>query len=95
MEEVICKKCGVVNEYKTEKRGNHLTAFCSACGAYIKHIPHVEPAMFFSKKYPNMKISECEDLQYLKFVHDKIKLSKRYKEAFERRIDELEGYKYI
>lgn len=95
MEEIVCKKCGVVNEYKTEYRGKHLTAFCTACGTYIKHIPHVEPAMFFSKKYPDMKISECEDLQYLKWVHEKIKLSNRYKEAVERRIDELEGYKYI
>lgn len=93
-EAVVCKKCGLINEYKIEPRGNHRTAFCSGCGSYIKHIPYQEPTMYIGK-YKGHKIADIEDLSFLTWAYDNMKLSTRQKKAVEFRIDELEGYKYI
>lgn len=39
MEDISCKKCGLINDYKIEKRGVHDSAFCNNCGSWIKHLP--------------------------------------------------------
>ena len=93
MEDIVCEKCGLINEYTTKKNKMHLAAYCSGCGSYIKFMPQGEPMLHFGKyKGQNLKISECNDLKYLLWVHDNVRLSKRYKEAIERQIDKLEGY---
>lgn len=38
MEEIICHRCGSVDDYKVVPSGPHLKAICKGCGKYIKFI---------------------------------------------------------
>ena len=38
MEELVCKKCGLVNEYTVKPNGKHIEARCGGCNAHIKFL---------------------------------------------------------
>lgn len=65
---IICKSCGTVNDYRTEKKSNNLVAYCKSCGAYIKNIPYAEPALYFGK-YKNTKIKDMTTPQQVNYLH--------------------------
>lgn len=91
MEELKCKKCGVVGLPNITIKGVHHIGRCAICNAYIKHIGHAEP-QFYSGKYKGKKFSEIDDLDYLYFAYKTMRFSKHNTDVLERRIDELEGY---
>lgn len=91
MEELKCKKCGVVGLPNITIKGVHHVGKCAICNAYIKHIGHAEP-QFYSGKHKGKLISEIDDLEYLYWADENMKMSKYCLDAVERRIDELEGY---
>jgi hypothetical protein len=37
-DDVICHRCGSINDYRTEVSGPHLKAICNGCDRYIKFI---------------------------------------------------------
>lgn len=37
-DDIICQRCGSINDYKTEVAGPHLKAICNGCNIYIKFI---------------------------------------------------------
>lgn len=88
MDDVICRKCGLVNDFMIKENGSHKTAFCNGCGAYIKHLAYQEPQFFFGK-YKGTKISECDDKGYLEWVLENTRQSERYKTAIQERIEKL------
>ena len=90
--EVICKSCGAVNDYRTEKRGNNLCAWCKSCGEFIKNIPWDEPK-FWVGKYKGMKISDCTDISYLKWAAKEMNVNQRTKDTILNRINFLENKK--
>jgi len=68
MENITCSKCQSVNDYKTQQRGIHSTAFCNQCGSYIKNLPQGKPAQLYFGKYKDRLISEMaskEEVAYL------------------------------
>lgn len=38
MEVIVCKRCGSVNDYRTEQAGPHIKAICNGCNLYIKFV---------------------------------------------------------
>lgn len=86
--EIICNHCGLTDDYRTEKKSNNLVAYCNGCDKYIKNIPYAEPAFYFGK-YKGIKISECTDIQYMKWFVGNVKNYKQLTEV-KNRILELE-----
>lgn len=87
-EDIVCKKCGLVNEYKVIDKNGQKTAWCNGCDAWIKNIPHAEPMMYFGK-YKGAKIFEVTDRQYLQWCLEKGLFKGNIKDAVEKRISEL------
>ena len=90
MEDVICTKCGLVNDYVVQLKANNQVAYCNGCGAYIKNIPHAEPT-FYVGKYKLKPVSQIEDMGYLKWALKEMKLSHHMRSAIEKRISEFEN----
>ena len=66
--DVICNSCGNINDYRTIKKANNLTAYCKGCGSYIKNLPYAEPALHFGK-YRNTKIKDFTTPQMVNYLH--------------------------
>ncbi len=51
MEDVICRNCGSINDYRTTQAGPHIKATCNGCDKYIKFLPQTKTnAMAEDKK---------------------------------------------
>jgi uncharacterized protein (DUF3820 family) len=66
MEKIFCRTCGFTDKYSTEMKGTQKVATCNMCGNFIKNIAY-QPAKFYFGKYKGKEISECMDLEYLKW----------------------------
>lgn len=82
-EDLICTKCGLVNDYTLTRKANNDVATCNGCGAWIKNKPYALPAIPFGK-YKNIPIESIQDLRYLEWalknltdLKDKIKTAIR------------------
>lgn len=67
MQDLICKKCGSVNDYEIRESSLHNTAYC-LCGNYIKHVPKNESPKIHFGKYKGRDISSLtsdEETRYL------------------------------
>ena len=87
--EIVCKKCGLVNDYRTELRQNQKTAWCNGCDSYIKNIPYQKPKMYFGK-YKGLVIEQMtlpEHRNYFNWLlQTDIKLNERTKEAINKQL---------
>lgn len=88
MEAVICKKCGLVDDYSTEIKNGHKVATCNGCKSFIKNIPH-QPPKFYIGKYKGQLISECTDKSYLQWFILNTNPKANIKEACIKKIAEL------
>lgn len=81
--EIVCNKCGTVNEYRTEKKSNNLVAYCTACDAYIKNLPYSEPALHFGKYNGSLikDLNTAEELNYLHWAYQNVKLTENVRNA--------------
>jgi hypothetical protein len=73
MESLICPKCGLVDDYNIQQRGNHKTAYCNGCDSYIKHLPQGNPTALYFGKYKGRQLESMttpEELKYLKWLND-------------------------
>lgn len=89
MEELICPKCGSTTDYYTELKSNQNVARCNNCDSFIKNIPYQKPQLYVGK-YKGMPIDEIEDMSYLRWALDKMKLSAAIRKAIETRISSFE-----
>ena len=72
MSDIICTRCGLVNDYRTEKAGPHIKAVCNGCDRYIKFLPqgNEEPTLYFPK-YKGRTVKSMvapEEISYLKWL---------------------------
>ncbi len=91
MEEIICSKCGLINEYRTVPSGPHLKAICNGCDRYIKFIskPKNEVVIYFGK-YSQTAVKDIMDRNYLHWLYENHKtLKPRLREAIKIQIDKL------
>ena len=78
---MLCKHCGEV-EAAIRQNSIHHSAYCTVCGAFIKHVPQSETdfKMPFGK-YKGVNASQVvtEDRRYAEWARDNMdKLSSRY-----------------
>jgi uncharacterized protein (DUF3820 family) len=64
MEQIVCKKCGVENDYSTQLKNGQNVATCNNCQSFIKNIAYQPPKFYFGK-YKGTLIADCFDLKYL------------------------------
>jgi len=90
MEEIICKNCGLINDYTSKQNGPHIEARCNGCGKHIKFLPQsTEPVIYFGK-YSQSRICDITDLNYLEWLISKCTtLKPKLKEAAKKQIDKL------
>lgn len=85
---ITCFKCGLIDDYRTEKKANNLVAYCNGCDSYIKNIPYATPTLHFGK-YKGSEIKDIEDVGYLQWVINNVKLSEVIRHAVNERISSL------
>lgn len=77
--EIICKSCGEIDNYRTEKKANNLVAYCKSCGKYIKNIPYTIPKIQFGK-YKGTKVRDFTTPEMINYLHwiinNDVKISK-------------------
>jgi uncharacterized protein (DUF3820 family) len=89
--ELVCRKCGSINDYSTEMKSGQNVATCNACGSFIKNIPYREPALYFGK-YKGRAIKDIPDPNYLQWVLDKCNPKGSIKQAVINQISKLKMY---
>lgn len=71
MKDVICQKCGSVNDYRVTKGNLHHTAYCNGCDAYIKNLPQGGPYILPFGKFKGTLLSEMtsrDQIDYLNWM---------------------------
>lgn len=93
MEQVTCKNCGSVNDYRTELSGQHLKAICNVCDRYIKFLPQNNPVLVMPfGKFKDREISSLtskEEVEYLTWGVSNLKLSTSIKLSIKAHLDKL------
>jgi hypothetical protein len=70
-EEIVCNRCGSVNDYKTEQAGPHIKAICNGCDKYIKFLGQDGPFILPFGKFKGSIITSLksrEEVEYLKWL---------------------------
>lgn len=71
MSDIICQRCGSVNDYREEIKGPHKTAICNGCDRYIKHLSQGNPTVLYFGKYKGRELSSLtsdEEKRYLEWL---------------------------
>lgn len=89
MEDVICKKCGLVNDYSVKIKLPHHYAYCNGCSAFIKFVQHESPKFYFGK-HKGTLISECTDVGYMEWAIGAGVVKGNIKAAIIHRLEMLE-----
>jgi len=87
--DIVCNKCGLVNDYRTIQKSNNKVAYCNGCDSYIKNIPHDVPKLYVGK-YKGIPIDTIEDLNYLQWALKTLTLTNSVRMAVSSRISHLE-----
>lgn len=86
METIICKHCGLIDDFTVTRKANNDVATCNGCGMFIKNIPY-SPLAFFFGKYAGKPIADFTgaELYYLRWARNNTelwpKLSRRLQDA--------------
>lgn len=90
MEEIICKKCGLINDYRTKPNAMHTEAICNGCNRHIKFISKGEEATLYFGKYAKHKVKNITDKNYLEWVLENVThLKTQVREEIKIQIDNL------
>ena len=89
--EIVCKRCGSINDYSTalNPNNNGLAATCNGCQSFIKFIPQDKPAEFYFGRHKGTKVRDCNEKWYLKYFLEKLNPNEKMRKAIEHRIKEL------
>ena len=90
--DIICKNCGGVNDYRIEKKANNQCAFCNGCEAFIKNIPYAPNTIIYFGKYKGKDINELTDVPYMEWMYQNVdRLKEHQKQALNNRINLLKN----
>lgn len=92
METIKCPKCGALDKFYTELKANNNVARCSECDTFIKNIPYQTEQVLYIGKYKGKRVSEVQDLSWLKWAEGNIKnLKPVQRTAILKQISNLEN----
>jgi uncharacterized protein (DUF3820 family) len=72
---VICKKCGLINDYTVTESGNQHVCKCNGCGHFLGNKPkeyNYQTIRMPFGKYKDSLICDLEDVRYLEWVIDNV-----------------------
>jgi uncharacterized protein (DUF3820 family) len=69
MADVVCNRCGLVNDYTTREAGPHVSAVCNGCDRFIKHIPQDKPFLLPFGKYKGTPLTDMVTDDQVKYLH--------------------------
>lgn len=75
-EEIFCKNCGCVNDYRTEPAGQHIKAICNGCDKYIKFLGQDGPFVLPFGKYKGQQINTLKSKEEVRYLHWLLSVSK-------------------
>ena len=85
-EEVVCVRCGTVNEYDVSRSGDHIKATCQNCGKYIKFLKQniqggklKDDSLMPYGKHKGTKLANVPS-EYLRWMYENDKLNDALKE---------------
>jgi hypothetical protein len=84
MENITCKKCGLIDDYSITEKAGHKMAYCNGCYSFIKNIAH-QPPLFYFGKHKGTRIDECWDINYLEWCIKNNVLKGFHKEVCQKR----------
>lgn len=97
METIICKNCGLVDDYSTTKSGQHLKATCNGCGKYIKFISQWLPPFTDNSIMPfgmhKGKAMANVPANYLLWLNEQSVTHSQLKEYIKNNLDVLRSQK--
>jgi len=99
MDEIICRYCGSINEFKKRRKdfvtkngnkGYHIQIVCTACDRVIKNeVQKDNPRTFFPYgKYKGLHTYQIDDVSYLRWFHS-VSKDERLKLGIQIRLKEL------
>lgn len=91
MEEIVCKNCGLVDDYSTEMKSGQNVATCNGCGNYIKNLPQGNPPQIYIGKYKGQFLHDITDTEYLIWAYKNWTMNPKMKNDILNRITELGG----
>lgn len=89
---IICKRCGSVDDYRTEPTGPHIKAICNGCNQYIQFLPQgfTDDSIMFYGKYKGKRLGSIP-WPYLVWLDDNTKVNgslKLYIQSIKTKINE-------
>lgn len=63
MKDVVCQRCGSVNDYRTEQSGPHIKAICRSCDRYIKFLKQSEESEDYQRGFAEGYAQAIRDSQ--------------------------------
>lgn len=69
--EIICKKCGSVNDFSVSKPSIHYRADCKSCGAWITNISENKPIQIYFGRFKGRflnSMGSTDELQWLEWA---------------------------
>jgi len=87
--EVICKNCGLIDDFSITVKGNNHMAFCNGCRKFIKNVAYESPKLYIGQ-YKGKLVSEIKDKHYLEwYIGNVKKITSSLHDAISQRITEL------
>ena len=71
MPDIVCQKCGSINDFRTVMKSNQNTCWCNGCDSFIKNMPQGKSPKLHFGKYKDREISTMTDaveINYLQWV---------------------------
>lgn len=71
--EIVCKRCGSVNDFSVTKPSIHYRADCKSCGSWITNISENKPTQIYFGKFKGRFLNSMgshEELHWLKWAID-------------------------
>lgn len=76
---VICPKCGLINDYTITEKSGQQVCRCNGCNFFLGNKPKeyygTSNMIMPFGKYANIPIKEIEDVRYLEWLIENTKLS--------------------
>jgi uncharacterized Zn finger protein len=71
---VVCKDCGLINDYSVVEKSGQQVCNCNGCGFFLGNKPReydYKSIKIPFGQYKDTLVSECDDMQYLNWMLNK------------------------
>lgn len=87
--DIVCQKCGTIDDFKVGKSGPNITARCNTCGYWITNLTTNQPVILNFGKYKGREVISLksdEEIRYLQWLVETPNVKGRLKDAILKQI---------